>query len=158
MCGIAGFLWSDSSFLALGTSNPHKIALDMADRLRYRGPDGSGEWVDTEHRVALAHRRLSVIDVSLLGRQPMGSASGRYWITFNGEIYNYRQLRQALDEGLTAVPPVWKGGSDTEVMLAAFERWGIEAATKRFHGMFAFAVWDRSLSELTLVRSFGLTG
>ena len=152
MCGIAGFLWCDGSAIALREPGARGVAQTMAERLRYRGPDSSGEWVDSERGVALAHRRLAVIDISPRGQQPMTSPNGRYCLAFNGEIYNYRELRAMLEGEVPLLSGRWKGGSDTEVMLAAFERWSIEGAVKRFHGMFAFALWDRDQSELTLVR------
>ena len=122
----------------------------MADRLAHRGPDDSGVWVDGSAGLALAHRRLSIVDLSAEGHQPMRSASGRFIITFNGEIYNFRALRAALEADRGA--PAWRGHSDTEVMLAAFERWGLEAALQRFVGMFAFALWDSHERILHLAR------
>jgi asparagine synthase (glutamine-hydrolysing) len=152
MCGIAGFLWCNGNSIVFGESGPRAIAHNMAGRLRYRGPDSSGEWVDIERGVALAHRRLAVLDTSSSGSQPMFSLGGRYCLSYNGEIYNFRKLRVLLEEEVPALSTSWLSGSDTEVMLAAFERWGIESAVKRFEGMFAFAVWDRDRSELVLVR------
>jgi asparagine synthase (glutamine-hydrolysing) len=118
----------------------------MADAIAHRGPDDSGLWLDLSAEIALAHRRLSVQDLSPSGHQPMVSASGRYVIVFNGEIYNHLDLREEL--GSCA----WRGHSDTETMLTAFERWGLEAALKKFVGMFAFALWDRQHRVLTLCR------
>jgi asparagine synthase (glutamine-hydrolysing) len=122
----------------------------MAERLVYRGPDDSGEWADERAGIALGHRRLSIVDLSREGHQPMFSASGRYVIAFNGEIYNFRDLRAALERNGSA--PAWRGHSDTEVMLAAFEHWGIEGALQRFVGMFAFALWDTHQRVLHLAR------
>jgi asparagine synthase (glutamine-hydrolysing) len=122
----------------------------MATRLVHRGPDDSGEWVDGECGVALAHRRLSIIDLSAEGHQPMASAGGRFVLVFNGEIYNYRELRAELDAARGGIS--WRGHSDTEVMLAAFEHWGVENALPRFNGMFALAVWDREFRRLYLAR------
>jgi asparagine synthase (glutamine-hydrolysing) len=118
----------------------------MADTLKNRGPDASGGWWHDEFNVGLGHRRLSIIDLSTAGDQPMRSASGRYTITYNGEIFNYRDLQKELE------PATWRGHSDTEIMLAAFDRWGIEASASRFNGQFAFAVWDERERRLTLVR------
>lgn len=142
MCGIAGYFlhpgaWHDASALARMTS-----------RLAHRGPDGAGTWTDPSGMVGLGHRRLSILDVSEAGAQPMTSASGRYVLTYNGEIYNFLELRRELEQGGSR----FCSHSDTEVMLAAFERWGVGAALRRFRGMFAFAVWDRSEQCLWLAR------
>jgi len=118
----------------------------MADTLHHRGPDDHGSWTDAHSGIALGHRRLSILDLSVEGHQPMRSASGRYVIAFNGEIYNFESLRREL-EGIA-----WRGHSDTEVMLAGFERWGVEGALRRFNGMFAFALWDRETKTLHLAR------
>ena len=120
----------------------------MANTLRHRGPDDGGSWVDPQVGIALGHRRLAVIDLSAEGHQPMVSFSGRYVLSFNGEIYNFRDLR--LELGAAHLP--WRGHSDTEVMLAAFEEWGIVEALRRFNGMFAFALWDRHERILHLAR------
>ena len=119
----------------------------MADTLRHRGPDDDGYWIDAQAGIALSHRRLSIIDRSPLGRQPMLSRAGRYVIVFNGEIYNHRRLRVELGEGQE-----FTGRSDTEVMLAAIETWGLKAALDKFIGMFAFALWDRKHRQLHLIR------
>ena len=148
MCGITGLidpnLQSDS---ALALQND--VITRMADCLASRGPDDSGTWVDPTVGVALGHRRLSILDLSPLGHQPMHSASGRYVIVFNGEIYNYLELRHELEQ-LGGV--AWRSHCDTEVMLAAFEAWGVKAALQRFIGMFAFALWDRQERILVLAR------
>src|SRR5450631_2628440 len=140
MCGIAGF-WGPNWRGAFT-----EVARKMGDAIRHRGPDDHGEWVDPVTGLALAHRRLSIIDLSREGHQPMVSHSGRYIISFNGEIFNFEDVRAELP----GVP--WRGHSDTEVMLAAFEKWGIRDAVQRFVGMFAFAVWDRQERDLYLVR------
>ena len=120
----------------------------MAGTLDHRGPDDAGRWVDAAAGVALGHRRLSIIDLSAAGHQPMTSACGRFVITYNGEIYNYRELRQILEPRGHR----FRGHSDTEVLLAAIAEWGIEETLPRLHGMFAFAFWDRSARRLILAR------
>ncbi len=122
----------------------------MCDAIAHRGPDDSGEWIDPTYGVAIGFRRLAIIDVSPAGHQPMVSVSGRYVATFNGEIYNFEDLRRELREA--GLAPPFRGHSDTEVMLAAFEAWGVEASVKRFNGMFAIALWDRERRCLQLVR------
>jgi len=119
----------------------------MTDAISHRGPDDAGCWVEHDVGVALGNRRLSIIDLSPEGHQPMVSKSGRYVISFNGEIYNFRELREELSGDYS-----WRGHSDTEVMLRAVEAWGLEAAARRFVGMFAFALWDRKERLLHLVR------
>jgi len=144
MCGIAGFVEA-------GGNNAEELAArvqPMACALRHRGPDDSGVWVDPAAGVALGHRRLSIVDLSVEGHQPMPSPCGRYVMVFNGEVYNYAELRRELSpQGHT-----FRGHSDTEVMLAAICQWGLEAAIQRFIGMFAFALWDRKERTLHLVR------
>jgi asparagine synthase (glutamine-hydrolysing) len=145
MCGIAGFL--DLS-LKRGSDSLRTIVSGMADTLRHRGPDDSGTWVDASTGIAMGHRCLSILDLSSEGHQPMRSASNRYVLVYNGEIYNFYELKKEL-EGLGHF---FRGHSDTEVMLASFEEWGIESSLKRFIGMFAFALWDRKEYLLYLVR------
>jgi asparagine synthase (glutamine-hydrolysing) len=122
----------------------------MAERIRHRGPDDGGVWEDRSVGVALAHRRLSIVDLSPAGHQPMDSASGRYILVFNGEIYNHLALREELEAARLA--PLWRGHSDTETLLAGFAGWGVSATLQRAVGMFAFALWDRSGRTLTLAR------
>jgi asparagine synthase (glutamine-hydrolysing) len=148
MCGIAGFL---DTTQGLGNEKLKAIVSAMADALRHRGPDAGGSWVDERAGIALGHRRLSILDLSHEGDQPMFSSGQQYVIVFNGEIYNFEDIRKEIESEDRATVR-WRGHSDTEVMLAAFERWGIEAAVTRFVGMFSFALWDRRDRVLWLVR------
>lgn len=145
MCGITGF-WDTSG--QISTDKMQWIVRQMSDTLLHRGPDDGGTWVDVEVGIALGHRRLSILDLSPEGHQPMHSASGRYVIVFNGEIYNFVELRQELK----SLGHHFRGHSDTEVMLASFSQWGLNQAVQRFNGMFAFALWDRQEQVLYLGR------
>ena len=147
MCGIAGFLGGKR----FAPEEASSIARGMADAVAHRGPDDSGVWLDREAGVALAYRRLAVIDLSLAGRQPMQSTSGRSVIVFNGEIYNHLDLRRRLEAQCPDALP-WRGHSDTETLLAAIEHWGLEEALQAATGMFAFAFWDREDRTLYLAR------
>ena len=144
MCGLAGIFssgrWSPEEL--------RRITLRMSDAIAHRGPDDEGVWVDATAGIGLGFRRLAIVDLSEQGHQPMRSASGRYVIIFNGEVYNHRALRRELESSGCA----FRGHSDTEVILAAFEQWGIERAVRRFIGMFAIAVWDVSQQTLCLIR------
>lgn len=142
MCGITGF-WQPNNF---STNAAQAVAGKMADSIVYRGPDDVGIWIDEFTGIVLAHRRLSILELSQAGHQPMLSLSGRYVIVFNGEIYNHLELRQEIGN------IEWCGHSDTETLLAGFEAWGIEETLKRTIGMFAIALWDRKEKTLTLAR------
>jgi asparagine synthase (glutamine-hydrolysing) len=143
MCGLAGILAPGQHADRLAG------ALDTMTRtLTHRGPDDQGTWLDAETGFGLGFRRLAIIDLSAEGHQPMTSAGGRYVLAFNGEVYNYRELRPEL-EGLGHR---FRGHSDTEVILAAIEQWGVMGALERFVGMFAIALWDRAERQLHLVR------
>jgi len=144
MCGLVGF-WS---FGGLSADDRPKLAA-MTATLQHRGPDDGGLWLDDEAGIALGHRRLSILDLSQAGHQPMQSASRRYIIAYNGEIYNSPELRSALDATRSRA---WRGHSDTEVLLEAIDEWGFEAALKRANGMFAIALWDRKTRRLSLAR------
>jgi asparagine synthase (glutamine-hydrolysing) len=141
MCGIAGF-WTPSH----ATAEAESVIRRMTGCVRHRGPDGDGITFDPEVGLAFGHRRLAIQDLSREGAQPMSSASGRFRMIYNGEVYNAPALRESLGD------VAWRGHSDTEVMLAAFERWGVAAAVPRFAGMFACAVWDATRGELHLIR------
>src|SRR5262245_52545681 len=145
MCGVAGLMALDGRGIG---PDPAATALAMADALAHRGPDGRGSWGNVEAGIGLGHRRLAIVDLTPTGAQPMHSAGGRYVIAYNGEVYNFRELRAELAErghGFT-------GTSDTEVMLAACVEWGPEQAVERFVGMFALALFDRQTRTLRLVR------
>jgi asparagine synthase (glutamine-hydrolysing) len=142
MCGIVGF------FTSRPLTEPTQTLRRMNDTIAHRGPDADGEWLNASRSVGLGHRRLAIVDLTDEGRQPMHSASGRFTIVFNGEIYNFQRIRPELEK----LGHRFRGHSDTEVMLAAFEQWGVAASLGRFVGMFAFAVWDSRLEELTLAR------
>ncbi len=145
MCGFAGFIGEPG---ALDAEALERLAARMAERLESRGPDDAGTWVSPAAGIAIGHRRLAVIDLTAAGRQPMVSASGRSVIAYNGEVYNFAEIRRDLE----AEGRGFRGGSDTEVVLEACEAWGVERAVSRFIGMFAFALWDTRDRRLTLVR------
>jgi asparagine synthase (glutamine-hydrolysing) len=147
MCGIAGFI---DLVCDRGSRFAHAILADMREALVHRGPDDGGQWFEAENRVGLAHQRLSVVDLTAAGRQPMMSACGRFVLCYNGEIYNAPELRRALERMHAA--PAWRGRSDTEVLLALIGAHGVHAALERCKGMFAFALWDGVERRLTLAR------
>ena len=124
----------------------------MTAAITHRGPDDEGYWIDAEAGVAFGHRRLSIVDLSPHGHQPMHSADGRWVISYNGEIYNHAALRRELEEAGDAPPGGWRGHSDTEVLVEAIAAWGLEVALEKSVGMFAFALWDRQERTLSLVR------
>lgn len=154
MCGLVGFLGE-----VAGKGGDVALLRRMTDTLIHRGPDDEGNWCDNEQRIGIGHRRLAILDLSPAGHQPMESASKRYVIAFNGEIYNFLQLRREL-EGMdcpaslakTQTRAGWRGHTDTETLLAGIETWGLEATLKKSIGMFAIALWDRQTNTLTLAR------
>ncbi|WP_028486008.1 asparagine synthase (glutamine-hydrolyzing) [Thiomicrorhabdus chilensis] len=141
MCGIAGFLGQ--------VSTPIDRLTSMAQVIRHRGPDDKGVWFDEGIDIGLAHARLSILDLSPAGHQPMQSASERYVMVFNGEIYNHHALRSELE---LIASRAWRGHSDTETLLSAIEQWGLEATLKKAKGMFAIALWDKQTQTLSLAR------
>jgi asparagine synthase (glutamine-hydrolysing) len=146
MCGIAGFIGGDWP----GRERVAATLQRMGQSIVHRGPDHSDIWIDDDARVAFAHDRLAILDLSPAGNQPMASASGRFVIIYNGEIYNHQDIRDELTGAGHAHN--WRGHSDTETLLAAIEAWGIRGAVDRSAGMFAFALWDRTERTLTLAR------
>lgn len=143
MCGIVGY-WSRNKRI-----DSHIIQL-MSNEIRHRGPDDSGVWMDSRTSLALAHRRLSIIDLTKAGHQPMQSNCGRFVLIFNGEIYNHLDIRRKL--GCENVNINWRGRSDTETLLTSIQFWGVKKTLRSLDGMFAFALWDVSKQELTLAR------
>jgi asparagine synthase (glutamine-hydrolysing) len=144
MCGIAGIFGE--------RARDARVVRAMSGSLAHRGPDDEGVWIDPDAGIALGHRRLSIVDLSPAGHEPMHSADGRFVLTFNGEIYNFEELRRALEEQGALPEGGWRGHSDTEVFLQAISRWGVEEALQKSAGMFAFALWDRRDRLLALVR------
>lgn len=161
MCGITGYLTANVQ----PEADMLRCVSAMALAIAHRGPDDAGTWADAPSGVAIGHRRLSIVDLSPAGHQPMLSGSGRYVIAFNGEIYNHLALRAELEGGAGSGSPhpcplplagegvmPWRGHSDTETLLAGFEAWGIEATLQKAVGMFAIALWDQQDRVLTLAR------
>lgn len=143
MCGLAGVM-------ARGEAASTAVVQSMNEAIAHRGPDDFGVWEDAAAGICLGHRRLSIVDLSAAGHQPMRSASGRYVMVFNGEIYNHLDLRAELEQSQAA--PAWRGHSDTETLLAGIDQWGLEATLQRATGMFAIALWDRQTRQLWLAR------
>jgi asparagine synthase (glutamine-hydrolysing) len=142
MCGFSGIFSTKTHQSGSMVEQVTRMALAIA----HRGPDGAGVWVDEQTGIAFGHRRLSIVDLSAAGHQPMHSIAGRYVMAFNGEIYNHLALRAQL-EGVA-----WRGHSDTETLLAGFEAWGVESTLQKAVGMFAIALWDKQTQSLTLAR------
>lgn len=147
MCGLTGFLAPISS---RHTTDYEEAIRNMSNRLIHRGPDDGGIWFDEDNGIYLGHRRLSILDLSYAGHQPMISHSGRFVIVFNGEIYNHLELRKILEKDNGTIE--WRGHSDTETLLSCFENWGIEKTLKQAVGMFAFGLWDRTERLMILAR------
>jgi len=145
MCGITGFVGFGKKHYPIET-----IVKKMSNSITHRGPDESGIWIDRNVQIALAHQRLSILDLSSAGSQPMQSVSGRYVAIYNGEIYNHQFLRKKIDQSSKSIK--WVGSSDTETLLYAIDFWGIEKAIAMIEGMFAIAVWDKKLNTLYLIR------
>ena len=144
MCGIAGLL--------AARAIPDGLLEAMAATIRHRGPDDGGIWNDGDTGIGLAHRRLSIVDLSPHGAQPMASNDGRWHLSFNGEIYNHRELRRELEAAGKGPAGGWRGHSDTETLVEGIAVWGLEKTLSRASGMFAFALWDRRSRTLQLVR------
>ena len=147
MCGIAGFISQKHNYSNQEISN---ILKKMGDQIHHRGPDNQGFWCASDFNLGFVHQRLSILDLSNAGNQPMKSHAGRFIITFNGEIYNHMSLRKKIDRKYSRYQ--WNGHSDTETILAMFEIFGIKSAIKQFKGMFSLAVFDKAKKTLTLCR------
>jgi asparagine synthase (glutamine-hydrolysing) len=145
VCGLAGVLLSERKSIPISD-----IVDNMAATLKHRGPDSSGNWVDTTQGIGLSHRRLSIVDLSEHGRQPMVSQSERYVLAYNGEVYNHLEVRIRLEK--ETGPIKWQGYSDTETIVEAIAHWGVGKTLEELVGMFAMALWDRQDGELTLAR------
>jgi asparagine synthase (glutamine-hydrolysing) len=149
MCGFCGFLTTDTSVLSCAQAEAARMAL----AIKHRGPDDSGAWADASAGIGLGFRRLSILDLSRAGHQPMHSASGRFVMAFNGEIYNHAELRDVLKDFQVGKPTQpWRGHSDSETLLECFEAWGLEETLQKTVGMFAIALWDKQTRTLHLAR------
>ncbi|MDA0149402.1 asparagine synthase (glutamine-hydrolyzing) [Vibrio sp. LaRot3] len=146
MCGFAGFKYPFNT-----PESAEAILQQMSDAIVLRGPDANGIWVSQQEGVGLCHQRLSIVDLSSAGAQPMSSSCGNYTLVFNGEIYNHLDVRKELNE-LSDVPYCWNGESDTETLLVAIVNWGLKETLEKCIGMFALALWDSSESKLYLAR------
>ena len=146
MCGIVGFI-SNSSY---NSDKLIDIVSSMSKVISHRGPDDSGVWSDESFNITLAHQRLSILDLSNAGHQPMLSPSERYIVAFNGEIYNHLELRMDLSKKYNNIS--WRGTSDTETLVTAIDKYGVLETLNKVVGMFAFALWDMHEKELYLVR------
>jgi len=145
VCGFSGFFSkSDLNY------DPNAVLKTMGLAIKHRGPDSSGEWINNLNKVGFSHRRLAVVDLSVAGNQPMPSVSERYVIAFNGEIYNHLDLRAELE--IESPDIVWRGHSDTETLLAGFDKWGVQETVEKCIGMFSFSVWDEIEKSLVLAR------
>jgi len=144
MCGITGY-WEPGSQVM---QNKETVLRAMTNTLKHRGPDDYGIHIESESGLGLGHRRLAIVDLSPAGHQPMLSTSGRFVMVYNGEIYNHSEIASELK----SLGHVFRGSSDTEVMLAAFDRWGVNTTVNMLNGMFAFAIWDRQEKTLKLFR------
>ena len=146
MCGITGFFNLQSN-----TKEWYdKTLKDMTSSIIHRGPDAQGYWYDENHGIGLGHVRLSILDLSEAGSQPMRSHCGRYIFVYNGEVYNYQETQKELESEFGSID--WRGTSDTEVILYAFSKWGAKKTLEKCNGMFAFALWDKHKQELTIGR------
>ena len=147
MCGFTGFLMSEAGKI----NEMEEVVSSMNSTLTHRGPDDKGLWIDNDEGIALGHRRLSILDLSTAGHQPMHSLSNRFTMVFNGEIYNHLEIRKELESSKANIFH-WKGHSDSETLLAAIEEWGLEKALQLSIGMFSIALWDRDKRVLSLAR------
>jgi asparagine synthase (glutamine-hydrolysing) len=146
MCGFVGF-WNPRDFNA---DDARSLIRRMTDTIIHRGPDDEGYYIDNDAALALGFRRLSIIDLSEAGHQPMHSHCGRYVIVFNGEIYNHKELRKELEQSGCRID--WRGHSDTETLITCLAEWGLEKTLSKLNGIFAFAIWDKKEQSLSLAR------